>query len=156
MQHTEGGRTKKILVVTVIFAVALALFTGMVMLTQVDRMATKKNVQIGGSLVQAIVADSSAERSKGLSGTSDLAPNQGMLFVFPQDGEHGMWMKDMKYPIDIIWLSSDKKVVDIEANAAPSSYPNVFTPSGSARYVLEVPGGFAASANIRIGVQADF
>ena len=156
MQHVEGGRTKKILLVTIFFAVALALFASILMLMRVDHLAAKKTIQIGGSIVQATVADTPAKRTKGLSGTASLDANQGMLFVFPQNDRHGIWMKDMQYALDIIWLSDDKKVVDVEANISPTTYPNVFTPSEDARYVLEVPSGFTAAANIRPGVQADF
>jgi len=64
-----------------------------------------------------------------------------MLFVFENPGIHGIWMKDMKFPIDIIWLDKDMSVISKELNVSPDTYPQVFYPSREAYYVLEVKAG---------------
>lgn len=87
------------------------------------------------------VAKTEQERQKGLSGTDMLPVGEGMLFVFDTPGKHGIWMKDMKYPIDIIWFDADFKLVDQRYSVGPDTYPNVFYPTESAVYVLEVPEG---------------
>jgi len=74
-----------------------------------------------------------------------------MLFVFPEDGVYRFWMKDMRFSIDIIWLSDSGEVLHIEHSLAPSTYPNSYGPTTSARYVLEVPAGFAVFHNLHIG-----
>ena len=84
------------------------------------------------------IADSLAERAQGLSGTAALAPDEGMLFVFERAGMYGFWMKDMYYPIDIIWLNDELRPVGITKNISPDTFPTVFYPPVPVRYVLEV------------------
>ncbi len=108
-------------------------------------------VEIEGTSVRVDIADTPEARGRGLSGRESLAQDAGMLFVFPQDGYHGFWMKDMNFPIDIIWLSGEGRVVDMAESVAPESYPASFQPRVAARYVLEVNAGFAKAHNIAIG-----
>ena len=66
-------------------------------------------------------------------------------------------MKDMNYPIDIVWLDKDKKIVYIVKNAPPESYPyETFVPKQDARYVLELPAGTVGPKSIVIGKEAAF
>ncbi len=90
------------------------------------------------------VARKSEDLVKGLSGRPNLPPGRGLLMDFSRDGYHGIWMKDMNFPIDIIWLDSGFSVVKIQERAQPSDYPRVYVPPVPARYVLEVPAGAAA------------
>jgi hypothetical protein len=80
---------------------------------------------------------------QGLSGRKSLAYNQGMLFIFPNEGYHKFWMKDMLFPIDIIWLDKDYKVVYVKENAQPCTQFDcpLMTPDKPAQYVLEAPVG---------------
>jgi uncharacterized membrane protein (UPF0127 family) len=65
-----------------------------------------------------------------------------MWFIFPEDKVWKIWMKDMKMPIDIVWLDRDKKVVHIEENVEPDTEPHdVYQPPVPARYVLEMSAG---------------
>jgi len=74
-----------------------------------------------------------------------------MLFVFPEDGKYAFWMKDMRFSIDILWLSADGRVVYMALNVSPDTYPQVFRPDVPARYVLELPAGYAKAHAVRIG-----
>lgn len=74
-----------------------------------------------------------------------------MLFVFDTEGEWGIWMKDMHFPIDIIWASQDGTVVTVAKDISPDTYPQAFYPSVPARYVLEVPAGFVAAHDVAEG-----
>ncbi|HVS79909.1 MAG TPA: DUF192 domain-containing protein, partial [Candidatus Paceibacterota bacterium] len=89
-----------------------------------------------------------------LSDRASLAADAGLLFIFPQPDYIGIWMKDMNFPIDVIWLDSTMKVIYIVPNMTPESYPKVYTPTSPAAYVLEVNAGVAARENIKIGDQA--
>lgn len=106
---------------------------------------------VGGAEVKADVADTLARRTQGLSGRSTLPEGAGMLFVFDESDKHGIWMRDMRFAIDIFWLDDDMHVVAIKENADPSSYPETFYPESSARYVLEVPAGFTLAHGIARG-----
>ncbi len=97
----------------------------------------------------ATVLRTEAELQKGLSGTKSLPDDQAMLFVFPYSNQWSIWMKDMNYPIDIVWLDARSQVVHTVKNAQPSSYPERFTPGVSARYVIELSSGTVE----RIGIE---
>lgn len=113
-------------------------------------------VAIGDSTVVADIADTEPLREHGLSGRAKLEEKEGMLFVFQADSTYAFWMKDMLFPIDMIWLSNDKRVVYIVQNASPQSYPASFVPESPARYVLEVPAGWTVRHNVTIGAQAEW
>lgn len=60
-------------------------------------------------------------------------------------------MKDMKFPIDVIWLDGDYYVIDIAQSVEPNSFPEVFEPSEPALYILEVNAGFAKRYGVEVG-----
>lgn len=113
--------------------------------------AERDSVYIGGVHVQVDIVDTPSAQEKGLSGRSELSTNEGMLFIFPEDGIYQFWMKDMLLSIDMIWISQSGKVVYIEKNATPESYPTVFGPDTPTRYVLEVPAGFSDMHGVSVG-----
>jgi uncharacterized protein len=99
------------------------------------------------------VADTAALREQGLSGRTSLGPGNGMLFIFEHDGNWGIWMKDMRFAIDIVWMDKEGGVVGLEAEVSPQTYPASFYPDSPARYVLELPAGAAAAYGIAIGAK---
>jgi uncharacterized membrane protein (UPF0127 family) len=112
-----------------------------------------KVLMINGNMLVANVqvAGTEPERVQGLSGKACIPKDSGMLFVFDNPSAYGIWMKDMKFPIDIVWLGADKRIMHIEKNAEPSSYPKVFTPITPALYVLEVKDGHADKLGLKLG-----
>ena len=94
-------------------------------------------------------AESRASRVQGLSGRKNMAPTQGMLFVFDQSAKQCMWMKDMHLDIDIIWLDEEKKILNIKKNISPETYPETFCADG--KYVVEVLAGTADKAGLHPG-----
>lgn len=110
-------------------------------------------VQVGGATVKAEVADTLALQTRGLSGRTNLPEGGGMLFVFEEQGAHGIWMKDMLFAIDILWATGDGTIITVAERVAPGTYPQSFyASSAEARYVLEVPAGFVARAGIKEGM----
>lgn len=105
-------------------------------------------VTIGTTTVAVEVARDDTSRQRGLSGRASLAEGHGMLFVFEEEGDWGIWMKDMNFPIDIIWAATDGTIVTIEKNVSPETYPKSFYPAQPALYVLEVSAGFAERHNV--------
>ena len=110
-----------------------------------------ETIMVGSSSIQAEIASTDAARMSGLSGRASLPDGTGMLFVFPKDGNWGIWMPDMRFPIDIAWADVTGKVVALDANIAPDTYPTVFYPNTDARYVLELPAGYAKMHSITVG-----
>ena len=103
----------------------------------------------GALLVE--VADTRSSRELGLSGRTSMRDTEGLLFVFDTPGRYGFWMKDMKFPLDIIWINQNGVVVEIERELDASSYPKVFTNRSEASYVLEINGGRAEHFGLYLG-----
>ncbi len=93
-------------------------------------------------------------REKGLMFRPGLQAGTGMFFVFDREGVYSFWMKNMSFPIDILWLDKDKRVVHVEADvpACIADPCPVYTPSAQALYVLELPAGDARRHNLVPGV----
>lgn len=122
-----------------------------------DQSKPHADVTLKGVVFKARVANDDISREKGLSGVKSLGKTDAMLFVFDKDDTWGIWMKDMKIPIDIAWLDADKKVIYIVKDADPSSYPyTTYRPTKPARYVLEMPAGTVDSKDIKSGDAALF
>jgi len=102
-------------------------------------------------------AKTPTQQSLGLSLRPCLPKNAAVLFLFATDDNHGIWMKEMKFPIDVVWLNSDKKIVKIEKNMQPSSYetdpPTIYRPSKDSSYVLEFNKGIADTLKLKEGSQ---
>ena len=109
-----------------------------------------------GRSIVVEVADTESARIKGLSGRQSLGDNRGLLFVFETDGYHSMWMKDMNFAIDILWINAEGKIVTIAPSVGPESYPDSFSPTSKARYVLEIPASYTEIYNIKEGDVVDF
>jgi uncharacterized membrane protein (UPF0127 family) len=121
------------------------------------QLQTHTTLRIGDGVFKTQVAKTSVEREKGLGGTAQIRDDQAMLFVFETDAKWPMWMKDVSYPIDMVWLNKEKKVVYIVKNVPPESYPyEKFVSKDDARFVLELAAGSVARKTITIGTQATF
>jgi len=139
-----------IAVIGISIAAAFYLFGGM----RHGPSMQQTTIQIGGVPVTVDVATTTADREQGLSGRTSLPQGRGMLFIFSQEGLWGFWMKDMHFSIDILWIDASGRVVTVEQLVSPSTYPETtFYPSSPARYVLEVPAGFAQLNGVEIGSQ---
>lgn len=118
--------------------------------------ANRVLMELDETVVYLEIAQTPEDRARGLSGRASLSEDQGMLFVFEETARHGFWMKDMNFPIDIIWIDQDFSVVDIKHEAVPDSFPNSFTPDSPALYVVEVYAGFAKKYGITEGQKIEF
>lgn len=108
-------------------------------------------LRIGDTTVSVSLARTHIQQQRGLSNTVSLDENSGKLFMFQAAFRPAFWMKDMRYPIDIVWISDAWNVVDITENLAPQTYPLQVFPRADVRYVLEVNAGFVAAHGIEIG-----
>jgi hypothetical protein len=113
-------------------------------------------VQIDGTAIRVAIADTSALQELGLGNRDSLPMGEGMLFVFGVDKEYAFWMKDMRFSIDMVWLSATGSIVYMAQNVSPATYPEDFVPTAPARYVLELPAGYALEHGIKVGDIATF
>jgi uncharacterized protein len=110
----------------------------------------------GGRTYTLDIARSEAQRAKGLSGRQSMPANQGMLFVYPNAAVRCFWMKDMHFPLDIIWISPTKQVQHIGMDVSPDTYPRRFCPESQTQYVIELNAGEAGAAGINRGQTLQF
>jgi uncharacterized membrane protein (UPF0127 family) len=116
-----------------------------------------KTVAIDTAKIKVEEVKTQTQREKGLSGRPCIEPDRGMLFVFDHPGQYAIWMKDMRFPIDIVWISAGHKTVGLEVNVAPSTYPDRFVNKDQpAQYVLELKANRAKELNIGLGTTINF
>lgn len=116
-----------------------------------------QTISISSTKLNAEVVKTSAELEKGLSGRPCIESNQAMLFDFGTPSTYAIWMKDMRFPIDIVWIDSYHKVVGVERDVSPSTYPDRFiNKEQPAQYVLEMKANLTKSLNINLGTEIRF
>ncbi len=120
----------------------------------------KTTVTIRDVAFRADVADTVLTRTRGLSGREGLAPDEGMLFIFGGSGNYGFWMKDMNFPIDVIWIR-DHEIAGVTSDIQPQPGASVFSlkvyyPPGEVDKVLELPAGTAAKHGFTAGDKVSF
>lgn len=129
-----------------------ALLFGVLLLRSTDN----PRIMAGDTSIPVTIADTPALRERGLSGTSSLPKGMGKLFIFEHPDTYGFWMKDMHYPIDIVWIDTGWKVIGVAARVLPESYPEVVYPPSEVLYVLELNAGEASGDNFKPGALLDF
>ena len=98
-----------------------------------------------GKVLQVEVMVKPEDLQMGLMFRPSLPQDKGMLFIFEQSDFHGIWMKNCKFPIDILWLDEEKKVVDLRESVPPCTQDPcpVYKTLRRASYVVELNAGQA-------------
>jgi hypothetical protein len=137
-------------------AIASVTFFSVPYFNRLEAVKNKAEVKINDQIIIAEVAHDEESRNLGLSGREKLNINEGMLFIFEDPGIYPFWMKDMKFPIDIIWIDSDNRIADIDANVQPE--PGVpeeglmqYKPPIPVERVLELRAGRAQLLSAEVG-----
>ncbi len=110
----------------------------------------------------AEIADTPDLRTKGLGSRDRLAPNSGMLFIFPSGQASSFWMRGMRFPLDFVWIGADCRVADITERVphpepgAPDATLPLINPAAPAAYVFEINAGEIERFGIEIGDPARF
>ncbi len=124
-------------------------------LNRITAVQNRAEVKINGQIFIADVVRDPQDRAQGLAGWERLAVNEGMLFLFEDEGEYGFWMKGMKFPIDIIWIR-DNAIVAVDEYVfpepdVPDSELKVYLPPEPIDGVLEVGAGRVRSLRAETG-----
>jgi len=136
--------------------VAVLLLTALVWLV-INRGPAAIPLTIGGETLYVELAETEDEWSLGLGGRKSMKEGRGMLYVFPKPHFYVFNMKDMLFPLDIIWINKDKKIVDVMTNVGPETYPEFsYVNDFLAQYVLEVNAGFFDAHGVQIGDIVEF
>jgi len=88
------------------------------------------------------IADTDAERQRGLMGRRSLGYDRGMLFIFDSVDDSGMWMKNTPLPLDIVFVAPDSQVINVARRTTPFSQETI-SPAAPKKFVVEVRAGFA-------------
>jgi uncharacterized membrane protein (UPF0127 family) len=112
---------------------------------------TKPNLQAGNSKLTVEVVETPTAIQQGLSGRDSLAPDSGLYFMLGERRTRSFWMKEMKFPLDIVWIDGER-VIGIEKNAPVPTGSKIptFTSPGPVTHVLEVNAGWTEQHNLKI------
>ena len=154
--YSKVKKYNKKLLITISILVILS--AGFIFYRQISHTESKICIEDKACFNVEIAADDES-KVLGLSNLDSLDNESGMLFVFEKEIVPGFWMKDMGFPIDIIWINSDKKIIGIEKNLqlcenivlCPAFYP-----SQEIKYVLEINANQSEAYNISEGDRVDF
>lgn len=116
-------------------------------------------ISINGFNVSMAIASTDEQRIRGLSGLENMNENQGMMFLFDEPKKQGFWMNKMNFPIDVIWLDSNGKVVHIEKKLEPCKILlacPVYNPQVDSLYVIELQSGFTDDHSMKKGMIINF
>ncbi|MEN9776186.1 MAG: hypothetical protein RL322_3256 [Pseudomonadota bacterium] len=130
------------------------LLIGFMSLTASAQEAAQRNlpvVELSAGLyrIRAELAATPASRSVGLMHRTELGPNQGMLFVFPERGMHCFWMRNTLIPLTIAFIADDGRIVSL-SDMAPMT-ENGHCPAEPVRLALEMTHGWFGQKGIRVG-----
>ena len=138
----------------VLLSAVLALLVIASAALSVRKPAETRMMTLGDAQLSVQLADTPEKTSRGLGGRDSLPRDSGMLFMFGTSDRWRFWMKDMRFPLDFIWIDENWRVVSVTPDIGPETYPQLFLPPAPVRYVLEVNAGWAAMHNIVPGTQA--
>ena len=111
-----------------------------------------------GTVLQTEVMIKDPERQMGLMFRPSLPRDRAMLFIFESVDFHGIWMKNCKFPIDIVWLDEQRKVVHVAESVPPCKADPcpVYEPMQRAAYVVEMNAAQARQEKVALGATLDF
>jgi hypothetical protein len=114
------------------------------------------NTKAGEVKFQVETALNATEWENGLMYRQTMAPDHGMIFIFPQSSKRSFWMKNTYIPLDIIFLDTNKRIINISQNATPLRQDIIYDSKSPSMYVLEVNAGISTNLGLESGDQANF
>lgn len=118
----------------------------------------KTEVTINNETFKVEIADTDSEKQIGLSKKNKLGENDGMLFIFPKPDYYSFWMRDMKFPIDIIYIKGNRVTYVVPNAPAPSETNGnlrIYQPKIESDKVLEINAGLAEKYDIKEGTEVN-
>lgn len=113
-------------------------------------------VELGGNRYDVEIADTDAERERGLMFRDVLAADRGMLFIHEREAPQAYWMKNTHIPLDILYFDNSRRLVSQQRDVPPCSLGDAcpsYPSQAPARYVLELNAGQAQKLRLQDGAQ---
>ncbi len=145
----------KNLKITQLFMLSLVLLTGYLFYSE-RNLDNDNLIKINQSFLKVEFALTPEEKRIGLSNRESILFDEALVFVFDETNYRSVWMKDMNFSIDVIWIDENRIIVDYIENLSPETYPEIFISSSPVRYMIEVSAGFIAQNDINVGDVIDF
>ena len=131
--------------------IALALLLSLNLTAALAQQMPRMDLTAGFYRIDAEVAYTDETRQIGLMRRTSMGPNQGMLFVFPFDFAHCMWMRNTLIPLSVAFMDETGTIINIE-DMQPQTEDN-HCAKKPARYALEMNKGWFASKGIKPGTK---
>ncbi|MBN1778719.1 MAG: DUF192 domain-containing protein [Candidatus Buchananbacteria bacterium] len=137
------------------------ILTFLIIITACQPIKEMPTAKIKNQEIKLLVASSLAEKIKGLSGSTSLPVNQGMLFPYQDYKIRSFWMKNMNFPIDIVWIKDDviigfaKNVPPPTGNQTDNQLPRYLS-NEPVNFVLELNAGWLDQNQVLVGDRVDF
>lgn len=143
-----------VLVVIGVIFVAFLIFISYPYFMQIQNLE-KVNISINGKKISVEMADTYEKQVRGLMFHEPLKEDEGMLFVYGKEGYYGIWMPNMSFAIDILWIDKNSNIIHIERNVQPcESMPcKSYRAVKPSLYVLEMKAN--SSLDIKVGDKVD-
>ena len=109
-----------------------------------------RQIKIKDQVFKLEVADTLAKKQKGLADRESMPQNYGMIFIFEKKGIYSFWMKEMRFPLDFLWIDGDK-IVEITKNVAVDKKILTYSSQVPIDKVIELNAGVAEKAGIEVG-----
>lgn len=115
------------------------------------RLIESNTIIVNGQKIKLEIADTPEERARGFADYEYLPDETGFLYIFDGPDFYSFWLKDVTFPIDIVWVGYYHDIVDMATYLTPQTYPTIFGPKRPARYILILPAGAAEEYSLGIG-----
>jgi len=111
-----------------------------------------------GSILHVEIAETFLKRKQGLMFRKHLPSDRGMLFFYPKPGGYRIWMKNCFISLDILWLNSNKEIIEMKENAPPCQKDPcpIYGTTHHALYILEAPSGTIKTHHLARGSKIQF
>ena len=130
-------------------ALRTALFFALIAMQNAAAQLPVVTLNAGIHVIRAELANSFESRARGLMRRESLGPNQGMLFIFPEETRHCMWMKNTLIPLSVAFLDAKGQIINI-AEMQPHSEQS-HCAARPALYALEMTKGWFSAKGVRSG-----
>lgn len=121
----------------------------------IEDLTTRDVTLPGGQVLRVDTMLDARDMLRGMMFRKTLPPDQGALFVHMRPGNYGYWMYQTYIPLDIVWMDSSRRIVEIVADAPPckteASQCTHYGGTYPSQYVLEIGAGLAAKYGLHPG-----
>jgi hypothetical protein len=152
----KKNKTPKIIIGVITIAGLIVLLATVLITRQLETLEIPRTttIKIGSQKIKAEIVTTPLAAYRGLSNRPTLGADEGMLFNFIDKQEREFVMREMNFPLDIIFIADDR-IIKIAANLPPegNDVVNIYSSGGPVNQVLEVNGGYCREKGINVGDQ---